>query len=108
MFGENWTEAGAYARYLLPWIFMMGLTMPLAFLPDMYRKQKTALVIDGIRLIFRLMGLIIGVVQNNVYLALMLYSGASTIFIGVNLIWYTRLAKTPPPVDPGDPEKVEL
>jgi O-antigen/teichoic acid export membrane protein len=108
MFGENWTEAGAYARYLLPWIFMMGLTMPLAFIPDMYRKQKKALVIDGFRLIFRLLGLIVGVWQNNIYLALALYSGASTLFIGVNLVWYIQLAKTLPPVDPGEAEKDEL
>lgn len=108
MFGENWTEAGTYARYLLPWIFIMGLTMPLAFLPDMYRKQKKAMLIDGLRLIFRLLALIIGVSQNNVYLALILYSGASTLFIGVNLVWYIHLAKSAPPVDTGDPEKVKL
>jgi len=108
MFGDNWTEAGLYARYLLPWIFMMGLTMPLAFLPDMYRKQKKALVIDGIRLIFRLLGLIIGVSQNNVYLALALYSRASTISIGVNLIGYVQLPKIFPPAVPGEEEKVDL
>jgi len=108
MFGENWAEAGAYARYLLPWIFMMGLAMPLAFIPDMYRKQKKALIIDGIRLVFRLLGLLIGVLQNDVYLALILYSGASTIFIGVNLIWYAQLAKSLPPANPGEEDKVEL
>jgi O-antigen/teichoic acid export membrane protein len=102
VFGENWTEAGVYARIMLPWIFMMGLAMPLSFMPDMYREQRKAMIIDGIRLILRLIGLVIGVSQNSVYLALVLYSGASTLLIGVNLIWYIRLAKNLPPTDPSE------
>jgi len=104
VFGENWTEAGIYARFLLPWIFMMGLTMPLSFMPDMYQEQRKAMMIDGIRLILRLIGLGLGVAQNNIYLALVLYSGASTLMIGVNLIWYIRLAKKLPPADPSEAE----
>jgi len=100
VFGENWTEAGVYARYILPWIFVGGLAMPLSFMPDMYSAQKKAMIIDGLRLIFRLLGLAIGISRHNVYLALALYSGASTVFIGINLIWYIRLAKKLPADDP--------
>ena len=105
VFGENWTEAGMYARYMLPWIFVGGLAMPLSFMPDMYRAQKTAMIIDGIRLIIRLLGLLIGVTLNNIYLALALYSGASTVMIAVNLFWYIQLAKKLPPQDPSEAEK---
>jgi O-antigen/teichoic acid export membrane protein len=105
VFGENWTEAGVYARIMLPWIFMMGLAMPLSFMPDMYQEQKKAMIIDGIRLIVRLLALIIGVAQKNIYLALVLYSGVSTLLIGVNLIWYVQLAKTLPPPDHSVAEK---
>lgn len=108
VFRENWTEAGVYARFLLPWIFMMGLTMPLSFMPDMYQEQRKAMIIDGIRLILRLIGLAIGIAQNSVYLALALYSGASTLMIGVNLIWYLRLAKKPPPTDPSEALKESI
>lgn len=104
-FGENWTEAGIYARFLLPWIFMVGLTMPLSFMPDMYHEQRKAMIIDGIRLIARLIALLIGIAQNSVYLALILYSGASTLMIGVNLVWYIQLAKNLPPADPTEAEK---
>ena len=105
VFGENWTEAGVYARFMLPWIFMMGLAMPLAFMPDMYQEQRKALIIDGIRLILRLIGLGVGVAQNSIYLALVLFSGASTLMIGVNLIWYIRLAKNLPPTDISEAKK---
>jgi O-antigen/teichoic acid export membrane protein len=105
VFGENWTEAGVYARFMLPWIFMVGLAMPLAFMPDMYQQQRKALVIDGIRLILRLLGMVIGLVYHNIYLALALYSGASALMIGVNLFWYIRLARKLPPTELSDHEK---
>jgi O-antigen/teichoic acid export membrane protein len=104
VFGANWTEAGVYARYMLPWIFMGGLAMPLSFLPDMYRQQKKAMIIDGIRLILRLAGLMIGIMQDSIYLALGLYSAASTLLIGINLIWYLRLGRHLPPPEVSDAE----
>jgi len=105
IFGENWTEAGVYARYMLPWIFVGALAMPLSFMPDMYRAQRTAMIIDGIRLVLRLLGLLVGVMQNSIYLALALYSVASTVMIAVNLIWYIQLAKKLPPEDHSEVEK---
>jgi O-antigen/teichoic acid export membrane protein len=105
VFGENWTEAGVYARYMLPWIFVGGLAMPLSFMPDMYQEQRRAMIIDGIRLILRLLGMVIGLVYHDIYLALGLYSVASTLMIGVNLIWYIRLAKNLPPGDPTEAGK---
>ena len=76
--------------------------MPLSFMPDMYRAQKTAMIIDGIRLAVRLLGLLVGVMQNSIYLALALYSAAA-----VNLIWYIQLAKKLPPEEPSEAEKYD-
>ena len=90
-------EAGRYARIMLPWIFMVGLVMPLSFIPDIYKRQQGAMIIDGVKLVVRLTGLIIGVVLGDVYLALMLYSAASTVMIGYSLTWYIRLARRNPP-----------
>ncbi len=57
IFGEKWIEAGRYAQIILPWIFMVSLVMPLSFIPDLYKKQRVAMIIDGIRLVARLGGL---------------------------------------------------
>jgi len=97
VFGEKWIEAGRYAQILLPWIFMVGLVMPLSFIPDLYKKQRVAMIIDGIRLIARLGGLVVGVMMENVYIALGLYSGASALMIAYSLFWYIRLVKNNPP-----------
>ena len=96
VFGEKWIEAGRYVQIILPWIFMVGLVMPLSFIPDLYKKQRVAMIIDGIRLIARLGGLVVGVVMENVYIGLALYSGLSTLAIGYSLFWYIRLVKNNP------------
>ncbi len=93
LFGEKWIEAGRYAQIILPWIFMVSLVMPLSFIPDLYKKQRVAMIIDIIKLVARLAGLAIGVVTENVYIGLALYSGLSVLSIGYSLLWYIRLMK---------------
>jgi O-antigen/teichoic acid export membrane protein len=99
IFGDKWIEAGRYAQILLPWIFMVSLVMPLTFIPDLYKKQRVAMIIDAVKLVARLGGLMVGVVMENVYIGLALYSGLSAIIIGYSLFWYLQLVKTTPPAD---------
>jgi O-antigen/teichoic acid export membrane protein len=99
IFGDTWIEAGRYAQIILPWIFMVSLVMPLSFIPDLYKKQRVAMIIDGIKLLARLGGLAAGVILENVYIGLALYSGLSTIIIGYSLIWYLQLVKTDMPFE---------
>ena len=100
LFTDKWTEAGRYAQIILPWIFMVSLVMPLSFIPDMYNKQHVAMIIDGIKLILRLAALIVGVVLENVYIGLALYSSSSSLVLIYSLFWYIRLVRrhAPEPV----------
>ncbi len=102
IFGDKWIEAGRYAQILLPWIFMTSLVMPLSFIPDLYKKQRVAMIIDGVKLVGRLTGLAVGVIMENVYIGLALYSGLSALIIGYSLFWYLQLVKENPPVDEQD------
>ncbi len=72
---------------------MVSLTMPLSFIPDLYKKQKTAMFLDSIRLVGRLAALAAGVILESVYLGLALYSGVSALTILYSLLWYIRLVK---------------
>jgi O-antigen/teichoic acid export membrane protein len=44
--GENWTEAGHYARWLMPWIYLTFIVVPLTFLTDIKRQLKAVLLIS--------------------------------------------------------------
>lgn len=92
VFGENWHEAGVYMRILLPWLFMVFLSSPLSFLPDMLSRQKKAMWIDLVKFLLRILALSIGVILNNIYIALILFSGISFIMVSYSLYWYVNLS----------------
>jgi O-antigen/teichoic acid export membrane protein len=91
--GEEWEEAGRYTQIIIPWFFTTCLTMPLSFIPDMFRRQKKAMILDLIKFLLRGISMAIGVVQNDVYLGLMLFSLTSTIMIMYSLLWYISLIR---------------
>jgi O-antigen/teichoic acid export membrane protein len=93
IFPEDWEEAGRYTQVLVPWLFMASLTMPLSFIPDMYKRQKTAFIIDLVKFVLRAGALTAGVLKQDVYLSLILFSGVSTIGILYSLVWYLSLVK---------------
>jgi len=91
-FGEKWDDAGTYMQILLPWIFVVLVSSPLSFLPDMLKRQKTAMWLDILKIAVRIPALAIGVYYNNIYLAVVLFSVVSTLSVGYSLYWYLYLA----------------
>jgi O-antigen/teichoic acid export membrane protein len=91
--GEEWEEAGRYSQIIIPWFFSTCMAMPLSFIPDMFRQQKKAMILDLIKFVLRGISLAIGVMNNDVYLGLMLFSTASTIMIMYSLLWYISLVR---------------
>jgi len=93
VFGDEWREAGIYARILSPWLGMVFMAASLAFIPNMLFRQRKAMFIDMISLSIRSIALIIGIIMNNIYLGLLLFSIGSTGIVGYNLYLYIYLVK---------------
>jgi O-antigen/teichoic acid export membrane protein len=93
IFGAEWEVSGRYMQLLIPWFFTAFLANQLTFIPDLFSRQKTAFLLNIIRLVFRIIGLAIGIYYNNIYLALGLFSFASLTIVIITLIWYVRLVK---------------
>jgi O-antigen/teichoic acid export membrane protein len=92
VFGDDWYEAGRYMRLLLPWLFVVFISSPLSFLPDMLSLQKKAMWIDLVKFLLRIVALAIGVIMNNIYWAITLFSLISFILVSYSLIWYVNLS----------------
>jgi O-antigen/teichoic acid export membrane protein len=92
VFGSTWITSGKYMQVLLPWLFIVFISSPLSFIPDMLNSQKKAMWLDILKLVARITALWIGVYFNNLYLALILFSFLSMIFTGYSLYWYISLA----------------
>lgn len=90
--GDEWIQAGVYMRYLLPWLFLVFLTSPLSFIPDMLKQQQKAMWIDIVKFALRLPALLLGIRMNSIDLAILLFSGISGLLVAYNLYWYINLS----------------
>ncbi|MFC2115909.1 lipopolysaccharide biosynthesis protein [Bacteroidota bacterium] len=93
IFGPEWETAGQYTRILIPWLFVVFLSAPFAFLPDLFKKQGTALLIDILKLLLRAGALFAGVYIGDIFITLILLSGVSLIVVVCQIIWYFALAR---------------
>ncbi len=93
VFSSTWTEAGRMIQILIPWLFMVYLTSPLSFIPELFFKQKISMFIDFISIALRFSALYTGIYFNDVYLALALFSAVSFLVVGLSLLWYLHMAR---------------
>lgn len=91
--GENWLDAGKICRLLIPWPLAVLHGGSLAFIPNVFNKQLKALVIDIIYLFLRMAALAVGVITDNIFLGIGLFSLTGFFVIGYAVIWYIGLVK---------------
>jgi O-antigen/teichoic acid export membrane protein len=91
--GENWTDAGIICRLMIPWPLAVLHGGSLAFIPNVFGKQLKALIIDIIYICLRLAALGVGILTDNVYLGIGLFSLTGFFVIGYAVIWYIRTVK---------------
>jgi O-antigen/teichoic acid export membrane protein len=92
VFGPEWETAGRYTRILIPWLFLVFMSAPFAFLPDLFKKQGKALVLDIIKLTLRAVALFAGVYFGNIFVTLILLSAVSSVVVIYQIVWYFTLA----------------
>ncbi|MFY0696530.1 MAG: oligosaccharide flippase family protein [Balneola sp.] len=93
VFGNEWRVAGEYTQLMIPYIYLVFVVSPLAYLPILRNRQRKAFVIEIVYLVLRILGLLTGVYFNNVYLAIGLYSLTGLLIQCYNLNWFLKLAK---------------
>ena len=93
LFGIKWTGVGFYIKCILPWFFLEIINGSLLFIPNLFFRQKTTMIIEMIYMTIRIISLLTGIYFHNFELAIVLFSGASVLMIAVKLIWYFRLIK---------------
>lgn len=93
VFGIEWYDAGRYTQLLAPYLYLVFITSPLAYLPILLNQQKKALIIDLIHLILRVFTLFIGVLSNKSDLAIGLLSLAGLMVVSYTLFWFLQIAK---------------
>lgn len=93
VFGDEWRVAGVYTQLMVPYIFLVFIVSPLAYLPILRNQQRKAFVIEIIYLVLRVIGLLVGVYFNSVLIAIGLYSLSGFLVQCYNLNWFIKLGK---------------
>jgi hypothetical protein len=84
--------AGTYTRILIPWLYVVYLSNPFSFLPDLFKVQGKAFVIDFVKMLARVIAMVAGVYSGDVMRTLIYFSIGSTLVTAYQLIWYYNLA----------------
>jgi O-antigen/teichoic acid export membrane protein len=90
-FGDAWTEAGAYAQWLAPWLLLVFVTSPLSTLVYVRERQGAELVFQIVLLVVRTTSLVVGWVMGSATLAIALFGIASAASWGPYMLWLLRL-----------------
>ena len=93
LLGDGWEDTAQMIRYFLPWLVLYFFSLPWDFLPNLFEKQSTYLIIEFILLLSRLLAIGVGWYVNNLTVVVVAYSMVSALVVLVQLIWYGRLVE---------------
>ncbi len=93
LLGKGWHVSGEYIRIMLLWVAMSALVSPLSYMPDVFQKQKMGLAFEVVLVFVRVIGLVIGILQQNFITAIVCYSFGSAIVIFLQLLWIFSMVK---------------
>jgi len=92
VFGESWATAGAYARYLSPWLMISFISSPLSMFVLAKEKQKQASLLTVYETILRLGAVWLGMWMASPDWAVKFFSVAGIIISSIYLGWVLRLS----------------
>lgn len=94
VFGNEWREAGQYARILAPWIFLDFIKQPLCQVPIIVGKIRTMLPITIIGTSIILFSMIVGgYFLGDIMVSFVLMSSLMSIYILFLIAWIYKIAK---------------
>jgi O-antigen/teichoic acid export membrane protein len=92
IFGHSWRQAGEFAQWMAPWIYLVFITSPLSRLYLVLEKQAQGMLFDGSLFGVRILTILIGSHYENVMLTVSLFSFGSALCYAGFLIWIARIS----------------
>ncbi|WP_018866775.1 MULTISPECIES: oligosaccharide flippase family protein [unclassified Thioalkalivibrio] len=95
-FGDPWRQAGQFAQWMAPFLYIQFVTSPLSTLHSVVEKQAQGAFFHVVLLMVRVVGLSIGGLREDVMLAVALFSiGSALCWVGF-LLWLLSLSGSMP------------
>jgi len=90
--GDEWAEAGTYARILAPWLAVVLVASTLSLLPVIFRRQTAALALNVGDTALRLTGLVVGSLLGPIG-AVTGLTVTGLMAGSIQLVWYRALVR---------------
>ena len=87
IFGSQWREAGSFAQWMAPWLYVVFITSPLSTLFEVMEKQKYGLLFQIVLLVMRTGTIVVGGLLLSLELTIALFSIVSTLCWICFLYW---------------------
>jgi len=92
VFGDVWTEAGVYARFLAPWLFVSALATPLTRVFDVRERQRADLGFSIFLVAVQVVTLTLAGTTGEVRTTVAAVAVAGTLSRALQVGWLLRLA----------------
>lgn len=94
IFGEQWTQAGVYTRYLIPWLFVVFMNSPITGIVPILGKQKSYFINELILFVLRGIALCTGYfIFNDESISIILFGIVGFAYNIFLLFYLLRFAK---------------
>lgn len=90
VFGASWQQAGEFAQWMAPWIYLVFVTSPLGMLFSVLEKQAQGMLFQGLLLSVRIGSLVTGAFYSDIMFAVALFSTTSALCWLGFLVWIVR------------------
>jgi lipopolysaccharide exporter len=88
IFGENWLEAGVYARWLIPWVFAGFLVVPMSSIISVSGKESVGLLFQTLTLMTRIVVVLLGgLLFKDPLITILLFSIVGVLYQLLMLRW---------------------
>ena len=81
LLGNGWDETATLIRYMMPWLTCVFLVSPLAFISEVFGRQKLFLGIEIMYLLLRVAAMVTGIYLHSFAWAIILMSAAGTLVL---------------------------
>jgi O-antigen/teichoic acid export membrane protein len=92
LFGQKWAEAGNYVQYLVPWMIVSFVSMPLSMLVAVLQKQRQELIFQCAYLALIALAIWEGASIGSASIAVALFGSCGAVLLVGKLWWLLGIA----------------
>jgi O-antigen/teichoic acid export membrane protein len=87
VFGEQWQQAGEFARWMAPWLYLVFITSPLSTLFAVMEKQRQGLLFQVLLFVLRITAISVGAWYDDLLFTIILFSSVGALCWAGFLVW---------------------